>query len=733
MNILTSFSGSARRPANAALALVTAISAVQIQAQVQTPAEANTRQARTLEEVVVTAQRREENLRDVPISVVAISGDILGQGGVDGTSALPQMVPSVQLVRSGPSGMFFVRGVGNTSGGTGEEGANALYVDGVFLPDLKQSILKFNNIERIEVLKGPQGTLFGRNSSGGLINVITREPGDDFVADITLGVSSYDTQTGQAYIAGPLTDTLSADIALTSTNQSNGWGNNLATGKDVGKGWDWGVRSKWVWRPNDSTKVTASGEYTKQSDDFTSAFRLAPESVGMMPGAGGFAPPPDPYDTNTLDQQFNDQENFGFNLTAEFDLDWATLTSITGYRENKNLSSLDPDTGPARLYHIDIHSTTESWQQELRLSSNITDPLSWQTGMFFLRAESTLEPQQSSGLLLSAAGGGNDVYANMTTWSSSAFGEVSYALTDATTLTAGVRYTLDKQSLDGEESYFNPAIPRVTVRDTEDDEEVTYRLALRHDLTDNINVYASYNRGYKSGVYSMSAFAQPRVNPQLIDAYEVGMKSELLDSRLRVNLSVFHYDISDYQVRAATDVGANAVLLNAAEVDVNGLELEVEALLFDGLRVFGSVTVLDSEFSDFPFAPYTVPNPASAGGASTIIQSAKGNDTPLAPEVTGTLGIQYTLPVGEGELDMNLLYSYNDGYAYEPDNRLQQPSFEVVNASVVYQMTPQWGVEVWGKNLTDETYYVQKLGSALADVAVPAAPRTFGVSVNYRY
>ena len=311
--------------------------------------------------------------------------------------------------------------------------------------------------------------------------------------------------------------------------------------------------------------------------------------------------------------------------------------------------------------------------------------------------------------------------------------EVSYALTDATTITAGVRYTLDKQSLVGEESYFNPAIPSVSVRDTEDDEEITYRLALRHDLTENTNVYASYNRGYKSGVYSMSAFTQPRVNPHLIDAYEIGMKSELLDSRLRLNLSLFHYDISDYQVRAATDVGANAVLLNAAEVDVNGLELEVEALLFDGLRVFGSVTVLDSEFSDFPFAPYTVANPSSVGGTSTIIQSAKGNDTPLAPDITGTLGIQYTLAVGAGHLDMNLLYSYNDGYSYEPDNRLQQPSFDMINASMVYQMTPHWGVELWGKNLTDETYYVQKLGSALADVAVAAAPRTVGISINYTY
>ncbi|WP_439135134.1 TonB-dependent receptor [Pseudomaricurvus sp.] len=713
------------------MTLVSAISAVNVQAQETT--DPGTRARATLEEVVVTAQRREENLQDVPISVVAISDDFLNQGGVDGTASLPQMVPSVQLVRSGPSGMFFVRGVGNTSGGTGEEGANAMYVDGVFLPDLKQSILKFNNIERIEVLKGPQGTLFGRNSSGGLINVITREPGDELVVKAKAGISNYQTQTAQLYVAGPVSENLSADIALTSTNQSEGWGENQATGKDVGKGWDWGVRSKWVWTPNDATKISASAEYTKQSDDYTSAFRLAPDSVGLDPVSGSFLPPSDPYDTNTPDQQFNDQRNIGFNLTAEIDLGWSTLTSITAYRDNKNLSSLDPDTGPSALYHINIDSSTQSLQEEIRLSSNTTDPLSWQTGIFLLRAESELSPQQSEGILLSAVGGGNDVNSTMTTWSSSAFGEISYALTDATTLTAGIRYTLDKQTLDGEQSFFNPAIPAISVRETEDDEETTYRLALRHDITDQVNVYASYNRGYKSGVFSMSSITQPRVLPQTIDAYELGMKSQLWDDRLRLNLAAFHYDISDYQVRAATNVGANAVLLNAAEVEVDGLEVEFEVIPFENLRVFGSATFLNSEFSEFPLAPYAIPNPASIGGSSTVIQSAKGNDTPLAPELAASLGVNYSVPIGNGSLEMNLLYSYNDGYFYESDNRLEQPAFDTVNGSILYQANQNWSVELWGRNLMDETYHVQKLGSALADVAVPAAPRTYGISLHYDY
>ncbi len=172
----------------------------------------------SLEEVTVTAQRREENLQQVPISVVSLSADALANGGVDSTMGLPELVPSVQVARSGPSATFFMRGVGNTSAGTGEQGTNAFYVDGVYIADLKQTAMKFNNIERIEVLKGPQGTLFGRNSSGGLVNVITHDPGDEMRAKINLGFANYDTVTAQAYLGGPVTDDLSADITAYCDN-----------------------------------------------------------------------------------------------------------------------------------------------------------------------------------------------------------------------------------------------------------------------------------------------------------------------------------------------------------------------------------------------------------------------------------------------------------------------------------------------------------------------------------
>ncbi len=699
-----------------------------------------------LEEIIVTAQRRQENLQDVPISVVAISGNELANSGIDATLSIPEMVPSVQLLRSGPVAMFFVRGVGNTSAGTGEEAANAVYIDGVYVSDMKGTALKFNNIERIEVLKGPQGTLFGRNASGGLINVITKEPGDQLEVDVNVGFSNYDTTTMQAYVAGPISNNLKADIALTSTDQQEGWGERLNDGDDAFLGWDWGARSKWVLEPSDTTKFTLSGEYGKMSSDFSSNFLLAQGAVSAL----GNDSADDEFDTRANEDTFTDQRNSALTLTAEIDLGWATLTSISGYRDNETETSLDVDTGPVPLVRININSSTTTFQEEIRLASNDTEPLSWQTGLFFLNAESELKPQRLTGLAFGALDNGNSVFSKLETESVAAFGEVTYALTPTTHITAGLRYTEDERDLNGSVVPLGTGGVVVTRRDSVSDDEMTYRFAIRQDIGDNHNVYASYNRGFKSGTFSMSAILNDPVDSQTIDAYEIGLKSELLDSRLRVNVAAFMYDISDYQIRAvAPGAGANAVLLNAAEVEVTGLELEFEAAPMEGLNIFGYATFLDSEYADFPGALFTYPNPSSCtpganppgsstgaptGGSSSCIGDAAGNDTPLAPEFAASLGGTYTMATsGGGEVRMTALYSYNDGFSFESDNRLVQPSFGLLNASVAYQPNAHWSVELWGRNLNDELHYVQKIGSSTGDFEVPAAPRTYGVNFRYTY
>lgn len=684
-----------------------------------------------VDEILVTAQRREESLQEVPISVVAFSPEALESSGVSSTAGLTQLVPSVQLIRTGPASVFFMRGVGNSSAGTGEEGANSFYVDGVYLPDLKQTVMKFNNIERIEVLKGPQGTLFGRNSSGGLINVITREPGDTFEAKVNAGFANHETYSSQAYVAGPLTDTLSADIALTVTDQNDGWGHNEVTAEDIQEGWDWGVRSKWVWRPSDVTKITLVGEYSHSAENFAMSRRILPGTLGLF----GNPPPADWHNTNTPDQQETRMELYGLNLTAEFKLDWATLTSVTATRDNKNHSVFDLDAGPLPQGHLTVHDRSQSFQEELRLASNSEGPLNWQTGLFLMRTEVDLYPLTSTGTIFS--GNDNVVYSSLDTTSWAGFGELSYALDTGTTLTAGVRYTHDNLDFEGEQRRISDNVRLVLKEDSLNTGETTYRLAVRQDLTENINVYASYNRGFKSGTYPMTNPAQPPVDTQTIDAYEAGVKTMLFDDRLRLNLSAFHYDIDDYQVRSSLTVPPappNTLLLNAAKVTVDGFELEFEAVPTDNLRLFGAASWLNSEFDDFPQAPFGTPRTAAPWGATTSVASAAGYSTPMSPNFAGNIGATYTLFAGEaGDVDLSVLYSYNEGYYFEPDNRLKQPSFNTVNASIAYNPTPNWAVELWARNLTDETYYIQQSSASLGDVGVVAAPRTYGVTFKYNY
>lgn len=484
----------------------------------------------------------------------------------------------------------------------------------------------------------------------------------------------------------------------------------------------------------------------KSSDSIGSTFRISPDAVGM----GGLLPPRDPHDSHGGSPMYTTQENKGGSMTIEYDLEWATLTSITGYRDNETETRLDVDAGPTALANVGVNSSTTTFQQELRLASSSSDALSWQTGLFFFDAESDVYPQSQTGLAFGGPTLGSGVFAEMTTQSYAGFGELTYLVTPATQLTVGLRYTQDKATIDGENRPLGGApLPFFSRNDSATYEELSYRLAIRQDLSDSLNIYASYNRGFKAGTFSFGNLASEPVDPQIIDAFEIGLKSELLDRRLRLNLSAFHYEISDYQVRAVEGVGRTPILLNAAEVEMQGFELEFDALPTDQLRLYGSLTLLDSEYSDFPLVPYTYPNPAvctptganpgvstgaPTGGSLTCIGSAKGHDTPLAPKFAGNLGASYTIPVGaEGELVLSAMYSYNDGYYFEPDNRLKQPSFGLFNASIAYQATRNWGVELWGRNLGDKVHYTYKSGSALGDIATPSAPRTYGIDFTYRY
>jgi iron complex outermembrane receptor protein len=704
-------------------------------------------------EIIVTAQRRSENLQDVPISVTAISGAELESSGVSGTIALSSSVPSVQVQRSGPGAQVFIRGVGNVSGGTGEENTNAFYIDGVYLTDQNQINIDFNNVERVEVLKGPQGTLFGRNSSGGLVNVITRDPGQETEIRGRIGYANYGTSNAQLYAATPLSSTLSVDIALTGRNQEQGWGKNLLDGSDTADGWQYGARTKVLWRPNDFTKLTLAGDYTSLRDSFTSGFNLRKGSVGT----GGFRYLGD-YNINTTDPVYATSEYGGISQTSEFNLNAITVTNIIAYRTTRAVSNFDADYTPAELTRGTVPSEGMSFQEELRFSSAGDQRLAWQSGFFALHSSTLLSPFALRGLALGGLNSGYDISARQRTQSLAPFGEVTFAVTPTTHLTGGVRYTMEDRQYTGSQTPVNLAVgsplynalfvPQRTA--TLDYNKVTFRAAIKQDITDNINVYASFNRGFKSGGYALTASpASDPVKPQTIDATEVGFKSELFDRKVRFNLAAFHYKIDDYQTRAQGVLSGTSFLLNAATVKVNGAEGELEFAIARGLKLTSNFVVLDSKFTAFPLNPFTYPNPAvctsttsdppgrttgpATGGNKTCFGSAVDNLVPLAPKFAGNAGFTYSTPFGGGDITATALYSYNDGYFFEADNRLRQKSFSVVNASVEYQTSRHWGLQLFVRNLTDSRYYVSSTGGSTADQGSLAAPRVYGGNVTFGF
>lgn len=700
----------------------------------------------TLEEVVVTAQRRSENLQSVPISVSAATADTLAMTGITDTTELSQIMPSVQFTRSGPSGLFFVRGVGTTNGAAGEEGANAFYIDGVYQSSLAQTVNNFNNIERVEVLKGPQGTLFGRNATGGLVHIITRDPGDETVVNAKVGYGKFNTYSAQLYAATPLSDSVSADIALSGTDQKQGWGRNKTLNRDVRLGHNWGARSKVVFQPSDRMTFKLAGDWYKADENQHMISRLNDE----YPGVGGFISP-DGQDTTSNERNQHTLENWGISLTADLDLGFATLSSITAVRDLESIADgFDADGGPLPLVQINYVSGVKSYQQELRLASQDSRVLDWQTGLFFLRTEAT-NSSRMRGIAFGGADAGPNINASMDTDSYAAFIETTYHFTDNTRLITGLRYTEDSREFDAQVATVSPAgvAGPITTLPTQklDYEEFTYRLALQHDLTDDMNVYASVNRGFKAGSFSLQSPTAPPVDPQYITAYEIGLKSEFFDRRLRLNIAAYHYDISDYQVRSTAPPappGGN-LLLNAANVEVDGIDVEFDAAITDRLRLFGAVTWLDSKFSKFPSATFAYPQPAvchasgtrnpgsttgpATGGVINCSGDATGNTTPMAPDLTASLGAAYYFPIGEnGEIRMTGLYSYNDGYYFESDMFLGQGSFNTFNASIEYRPNSRWGIELWGRNLSNERYDIQ--GGA-AGYTTAGNPRTYGVNLSF--
>ena len=715
-----------------------------------------------VEEIIVTATRRSANLQSVPATIEAVSAGTLKTFNITGVNQLVTLTSGFVSVPSGGNNLF-LRGIGSPSTGYNEAQV-AVYVDGLYLANPAVGILSFNNIDRIEVLKGPQGTLYGRNVTGGLISVITRDPNPtERHIDASLGYANYDTVQTNVYASAPITDTLAANIAVYHAKQSEGWSRNVVLGNDVQRSDETGIEAKLKWHTEPRTTVTGTFIYDFNNRDIGSAYQVEPGTLGSdgTPFLGRYRVasnfiPSGP--TNIYIGSLKVEHDFGF----------ATLASITGYQTSHALISFTGGSPVLTASNNMFYEKNKTFSQELQLTSAKGSRFDWVAGAFYYHDNTELRldtvPFCPNGVCLPPVPSRSDGYP--TTRSISVYGDGTYRFFDSTKVTIGLRYTNEDKGLTGLASplpgfsnsvaalppttalypgatfvaggVVQPGIPTLL-----NFERLTYRVVLQQDVGDNIHLYASHNLGFKSGAFNGNLFSNPPVAPELLYATEGGFKSEFFDRRLRLNASYFHYTYKNVQVRsiAPPAPAGNAILLNAASERIDGVDADFSIVPVRGLSINGTLEHLVARYVSYPGATRITqgPNRVLANGTvvGTVINTTPFNlagYTPSnAPEFSATLGIAYTYETSVGPFTLAANEHYTSSQSRTNDDSVIDPPHHVVDLSLNWaSLGKRYDASLWVKNLGNEyTYAAGQISTNF--VVVPGPPRTFGGTVGVHF
>jgi len=676
-----------------------------------------------LQEVVVTAQRRTESLQRVPIAVTAVSGADLAARGLNDSLSLSDTVPNLDVTQNGTVLTLYLRGVGSNASDPNDEASVATYVDGVYIASPLANMFDFNNIERVEVLKGPQGTLFGRNATGGVIQVVTRDPSHTPGGEISATYGNYNTVGSSLYATTGLGDNLAADIAAVYRNNLDGYGRDIYRDQPIMRREDFGLRSKILWTPTATTQVRLSGDYGAVRSDGTD-YQLAPGVIG----ADGVSTYPGPYKTETNEPNLGNTDIWGTSLRVDQDFGAVRFVSISAYRHIVGLYDLDEDATPVPIVNSFIHQLAKNFSQELQLLSPKDSKIQWVVGGYYFNAIYAYDPITIAGLAAGGPDASEDIFGTQRTHSYSAYGQATIPLFAGTKFTAGLRYTDENQS---DHAFVN--IGSVTVAAPPDQhqsfDKLTWRFALDHEFSDNVLGYVSYNRGIKSGGYNLLGPGAPGYKPEVLDAYEIGVKSEFLDHTVRVNIAGFYYNYQDIQVQNIEAGAINTV--NAASATMKGFDADVKFVPVNNLTVSAGLGYVYGTYSNFQNATFTPPSPLDG---PQYPGNASGNSIINTPRVTANASVDYKIPTNIGVFLYDLTGSYRDSTFVSPDNRLTIPAHTVFNTSLGWtSMNGQYGVQLWAHNLFDERYYASRVETSVGDLQYLAAPRTFGVTLSSKF
>lgn len=705
-----------------------------------TATEATERDADSLEEVVVIAQKRSENLQRVPISVIAVTGEQLEASGIATTTQLSQMVTGLSARVTYNQLEPHIRGVGTTAAGPGIENPVALYVDDVYYASQVATAFSLVDVEQVAVLKGPQGTLFGRNATGGVIQVTTRDPQHETQGIVRTSLDNYRTTTSDVYLTGGLTEKLAASFTGRYSSQGKGYGRNITTGADIHKVYsDADARVKLLYTPSDATTIKLSADYSVRSDSLGPNFRqfLPQYTTSALPG---FVATSNAWDVSSQTNNHNRFVSDGVSLHLDHQFAWARLTNIAAYRSDHLTTIFDPSASPTPGNDIEINEVTSQITEELRFASLADAPFTWQAGLFLFQGKGRDDPLavHIRPALTGFPDLRIDIRTNETTKSAAAYVQATKALTPVTNLTVGLRYSWERREFAESQEFFvfgnsTGLLPPTGLPPSQTYKKPTWRIALDQQLTPAVLAYVSYNRGFKSGGYNSHAPDNPPFEPETLDAYEIGAKSQWLDNRLRVNGAVFYYDYSNVQVAKYT---TTSLIYNGAKAKIYGVDLDMKAKLAQSWELTAGIEWLHARYSDFPLAPFSTP--VLNGGPQLYYASAKGKALNNAPDTTANIALDYAPDVPTGSIDFNLTASFSTKFYQEPDNFLKQPSYTILNAAVTWTAPGgHFSARLFGNNLLDKavatqlnTLPVPPIGYDV-DYAMP--PRTGGIGVRYDF
>lgn len=721
------------------------------------PLQAQGEEELVLEEVTVTARKRAENLQDVGLSVSALGeADLAIRYDVD-LQTLQNASPNLVIddIQQGPGSpaAISIRGIGTTDVEKNFDPTVGVVLDGVFIGVNSGMMLKAIDLESVEVLRGPQGTLFGRNSIGGVINIIRGKPDfEGFSGSAVVGVGNHGHTQADAFVNITASEKLAFRLGG-AIRKNDGWFYNRTLNRDVGE-MDYKIISPSVtWRPTDDIEIYYRYDQTSQDQDANTLLNVAqPSQVWCfyydqcaqsltVPQSG------DRYTVLQNDdppyQTYFDTKTHIVNATWSIN-DRYSMAYVFGDFSTEEEVYQDWDATALTLYHTDRPATWDQTSHELRL--NYTgDRLSYTAGLYLWDSDYHID-------LLSYIGFVDFLYGlppgtvlevpqsvTQTTESSAIFLEADYELTDNWTLTLGGRYTKDKKT----SAVVDPLTPELEERGGPDNpfraswNEFTPKLGVRYRMSSELMFYGLYSKGFRAGGFNgrpgggqYLAAAIP-YDPETVDNYELGMKSEWLNGRLRLNASVFHMDYKDKQeeqsVFTGEGTGQQTLVVNAAQATIRGLEVDFQWLLSEIFSVNGNLGLLDAKYDELVDPP-----------TETDLSNLKLR---RAPDVTATLVPTLTFDVPGGELTARVAWHYVDDVELTFLNSPQAhvPSHSTIDASLVYDIN-QFSISLWGLNLGDDDSWSQgyDVGAAVGfdglwTYTAVRPPRTYGVNVSYRF